>query len=787
MISAVMMKRCNPILLSAGLILAAFSAICLHAQMVPPSIDRTDQPFSYFSKPTDEIGMMDAEAATEITPEGYLRTGYGEMMFFAGPELEPTSVRIRTLEEGRLPILHYEFEREGVAYRFTLFAATLEGELVNFIRIAMKNQSSQPSRAIVATGIRYDAPNSTGDWNGDNRFNRPVDGRFPGDYRQLGESFSRIWAYSFDGNRFLRDGRLLYTFPAGFSSRGFTLHDVYNFNHPRDVSKPTRLDLGTNAAEGVVTYSRLLQPGEESVLDFKMPVVPTAEPAEMTAIEQAAFDTAKAQVTAFWTGILDQGMQVSLPEQKPVDTFYSNLIYDLIARDHIGADYIQTVNKLHYHSFYLRDGADITHSYDVTGYPEIARQVLEFFAKSQNPDGNFLSQPQQYDGWGEAVWGYSQHYRITHDKAFAEWALPQIGRAVDWLKRARAADPLHIMPLSNVRDNEYVPGHLTGYNFLALSGLKLAIEMASETGHANLAQSWQAEYDDFNQAFFKVLEERANANNGYIPPALDGQKEGYDWGNMLAVVPEPTLDPHDPRVTATLKATQAKYAEGIMTYANGEFLHHYLTIKNTMTEVIRGDQEQALHEFYALLLHTSSTNAGFEYKIYPWGNRNFEDNLSPHGWFAAEYRTLLRTMLVREDGNQLHLLSVISPAWIGAGKSISVRQAPSNFGAVAFTLDQPSANETVLHLNPAFTAPPQQIVVHLPWFVDLKSATADGKDLQASNGALSVSPGTKEVHIYWALKPNAPDMSYDRAVKDYKAEYARRYQILMHGEAVDNH
>jgi hypothetical protein len=791
MISAVMTKICKPILLPAALILAALSATCLHAQMVSPSIDRPDQPFSYFSRPTDEIGMMDAEAATEITPEGYLRTGYGEMMFFAGPELEPASARIRTLEEGRLPIVRYEFERDGVAYRFTLFAATLdskpEGELVDFIRIVLKNQSSQPSRAIVATGIRYDAPNTTGDQHGDNRFDRPARGQFPGDYRQLGESFSSRWVYSFDGNRFLRDGRLLYSFPTGYSSRSFTLHDAYNFDHPQDVSKPARRDAGPNAAEGVVIYSRLLQPGEERVLDFKMPVVPTADPAAMTAIEQSSFDAAKAQATAFWSKILDQGMQIGLPEQKPVDTFYASLIYDLIARDHIGADYIQTVNKLHYHEFYLRDGADIAHSYDVTGYPGIARQVLEFFAKSQKSDGNFLSQPQEYDGWGEAVWGYSQHYRITHDKAFAEWALPQIGRAVDWLKQARAADPLHIMPASNVRDNEFVPGHLTGYNFLALSGLKLAIEMAGETGHANLAQSWQAEYDDFHRAFFKVFEERAGANNGYIPPALDGQKGGYDWGNMLAVVPEPMLDPHDPRVTATLKATQAKYAEGIMTYANGEFLHHYLTIKNTMTEVIRGDQEQALREFYALLLHTSSTNAGFEYKIYPWGSRNFEDNLSPHGWFAAEYRTLLRAMLVREEGNQLHLLSVVSPAWIGAGKRISVEQAPTIFGSVAFTLDQPSAGEAVLTLIPAFTRPPQQIVVHLPWFVDLNSATADGMAIQAIDGALAVSPGTKKVHIYWTLGPNASKLSYDRAVRDYKAEYARRYQILMHGEAGDIH
>jgi len=219
-----------------------------------------------------------------------------------------------------------------------------------------------------------------------------------------------------------------------------------------------------------------------------------------------------------------------------------------------------------------------------------------------------------------------------------------------------------------------------------------------------------------------------------------------------------------------------------MTYADGEFLHHYLTIKNTLTEAIRGDQEQALKEFYALLLHTSSTHAGFEFAILPWGNRNFEDNLSPHGWFAAEYRTLLRTMMVREEPTQLHLLSVVSPEWIGKGKTIAVSQAPTNFGPIAFTLDQPSDQEAVLHLTPAFTAAPRQIVVHLPWFVTLQSATADGKAVQPVNGALAVSPTTKELRLHWTVKPDAPQMNYARTVEDYKAEYARRYQILMHGE-----
>ena len=775
-------KLIAPVAIVSSLI---FSATYMDAQMVSPSIDRPDQPFSYFSKPTDEMGMMDAEAATEITPEGYLRTGFGELMFFAGPDLEPTSVRIRTLEQGHLPMFHYEFERDGISYRFTLCTYALDpdrgGSLVNFIRISMKNESSQPTRAILATGIRYDAPNNTGAGHGDNRFDRPREGKIPGNYRQIGESFSADWVYSFTENAFLRDGRLLYSFPAGYANRSFTLHGQYNY--PQDVSKPSKLRAGPTVPVGIVTYSRMLKAGEESVLDFNMPLVPTSDAAAIAAIEQARFDRFESLAIQFWNGILADGMQITLPEKKPVDTFYANLVYDLIARDHIGADYIQTVNKLHYHEFYLRDCADIVHSYDVTGYPEIAKQDLEFFAKSQKADGNFLSQSQQYDGWGEAVWGYSQHFRITHDKAFAEWVLPQIARAVDWLKRVRAADPLHIVPASDVRDNEFVPGHLTGYNFLALSGLKLAIGMASDTGHADLVANWQREYDDYQWAFFKVLDQRTGENNGYIPPALDGQKDGFDWGNMLAVVPEPTLDPHDPVVTATLKATQAKYAEGIMTYANGEFLHHYLTIKNTMTEVVRGDQEQALKEFYALLLHTSSTHAGFEFAILPWGDRNFQDNLSPHGWFAAEYRTLLRNMLVREDGDQLHLLSVVSPEWMGKGKKISVTNAPTSFGTVGFKLEQTANDEGVLNLDAHFTRAPSKIVLHYPWWVAQVVATVDGIGHMELNGAIDLPAGAREIHLHWVNKSTPPTLSYESAVEDYKVEYARRYQILMHGDA----
>lgn len=769
--------------IAAALVSAAFLSAQL-MQMVSPKIDRPNQPFNYFSQPSDEIGVMDAPEATEITPEGYLYTGFGELMFFTGPDDTPVHQRLRTLERGYLPIDHCTWKQDGIAYHFTMFAATLdgtpEGQLVDFIRVRMQNDSSIPTRAILAAGFRYQAPSNTTGPIGDNRFPRPAEAKRLGDYRQPGVLFSKQWEYAFSGNAFVRDGKAMYVFPEHPAEMSLTLRQFYN--RPPDLT-PRVLDILPTTPAGVVRYTKMLVPGEDYVLVFKLPVIPVAPGPELTAVENASFDTYQARMIGFWEAILHRGMRLTLPEAKVTDVFRTSLIYDLIARNKIDGHYIQTVNDLHYHSFFLRDGSDIVHSYDLTGYPVIARQVLDFFADSQRPDGNFLSQSEQYDGWGETLWAYGQHYRMTHDRAFAEKVFPSIIRAVAWLKQARAADPLHLMPASNVHDNEDVAGHITGYNFLALDGLHEAILMARSLGKTQHEADFQKEYDDYRATFLKRLDEVTAKTGGYIPPALDGQKGGQDWGNLLGTYPEHVLPPHDPLITATLKATQAKYKEGIMTYGDGHYLHHYLTIKNTLTEVIRGDQDQAVHELYALLLHTSSTQAGFEYAIRPWGDRNFEGNLSPHGWFAAEYRTLVRNMFVREDGKDLHLLSVLSPDWIGAEKPIAAENVPTDFGKVSLKLDQPSNTAAVLHIDSTWVDAPQSLVIHLPWFMKVASVSADGKSMPVTGRAVTVPPGTHTVQIAWSRRADTPGLSYAEAVAAYKAEYLRHYNEWMHGSA----
>jgi hypothetical protein len=765
------------------------------AQMVSPDIDRTDEPFSYFSKPTDVIGVMNAPSATEISPEGYLYTGYGELMFFLGPEQTPLSARVRTLQDGDLPILSYTQTHLGITYTFTTFAAQVpgmpagdsrpSGEVVNFVRVTMCNPGTEPRAAFLTTAVRYQAPQTTEAPVADNRYIRPAVAQRVGDYQQPGEPFSPSWSYSLEDGACYRQDQALYLYSRVPGARlSLTLRTHYNRIEPLTSSN---LSLSPTTPACSVMDTVPLAPGETRSIDLRMPLVPAPKgSAAFAALAASSFDRSRPEVVRFWKKELARGMQIELPEAKPVQTFAASLVYDLLGRNIVDGQSVQTANQFQYHRFYLRDSADYVRMYDATGYSDIAAQVVAFFATRQLPDGNFLSQPGEYDGWGEALWTYGEHYRRTHDLVFARRVYPSVVRAVDWLIQARANDPLHVMPASDVRDNEYVAGHITGYNFLALDGLQSAIQLAQALGHPDDAARFEREYQDYRATFLALLARATDRDGGVLPPSLDaGKWRGTDWGNLLSVVPEPVLDPWDPRVTATLRYTQARYQEGIMTYSepdDGTFLHHYLTIKNTLTELVRGEQEQAIREFYAELLHTGCTHTGFEYAIRPWGSRDFEGNIAPHNWFAADYRNLLRNMMVREGNGDLHLLSAVSPDWIGAGKTIRVTNAPTYFGNIDFTLTTERAGRATLTLDSHFQTPPHALVLHLPWFLKMTRVTVHGKPLPMHEDAVDLPTDAHQVTLEWSARLPIV-MSYDRTVSSYEAEYRRRYErLLRNGE-----
>src|SRR5215213_5398243 len=127
-------KGCHPLGVRRAALALLLFAVCL---AVPGAA--TAAPWSFIVAPTEQLGVPGYPAGTEITPEGYLYTGSAEIVFRYGPRLHSWNVPIRSLENGRYPVISSRAASGGVTYALTTFAATVGGQPVNFVRIRMTN------------------------------------------------------------------------------------------------------------------------------------------------------------------------------------------------------------------------------------------------------------------------------------------------------------------------------------------------------------------------------------------------------------------------------------------------------------------------------------------------------------------------------------------------------------------------------------------------------------------------------------------------------------------------
>ena len=135
--------------------------------------------------------------------------------------------------------------------------------------------------------------------------------------------------------------------------------------------------------------------------------------------------------------------------------------------------------------------------------------------------------------------------------------------------------------------------------------------------------------------------------------------------------------------------------------------------------------------------------------------------------------------MLREQGDELHLLSAISPAWVRPGQSIVVRRAPTDFGDVNFTLHFVSPTRARLDLETHFFRAPKRLVLHLPWFMRMTSVTADGRAATIHDDEVDLPAATRSVEIEWTKKPGTERLDFKAAVAKYEAEYREHWRRFL--------
>lgn len=740
------------------LVLIFFTFLPLLSQNPPvkkPSLkEELSNPFCFFLVPSDELGFKNSPKGTQLTYDGAFFTGHGELDLLIGSDYKPINQRIRTLYKGYIPVYTYYQNRDGVKYRVRAFAAPLNLEptnaLINFIEIRAENITDKPQNA----GVGFSFVSGKDKFRRCKRIN----------YRNwYDKKFMDFKIYN------SKNPEYNFYFEKAFKNR----HFIFSYSYNGDVKDFTVKGKIKNRLR--TEFNFVLRPKEKETFIIKMPYVPVFEEKKeiINKIISADYYDYLNKVIEFWEKEHSKGMQIEIPEKKVNDTIKAGFTYLLMARDTLKDGRIeQHVNQFQYDKFYPRDGAYMARVYDMYNRKELAKETVDNFIR-YDQKGNPISFVSIYpDDWGQILWAIGAYYRTFNDINFIKKIYKLIPTHFDKFINLCKKDPLGIWPSAGPYDNEAINGHYTGHSFWALLGMKEAINIAKTLNKTEDERFYKKIYEKYEDVFKKIFSNILKKTEGYVPPGLDVPEDGYDWANASAgVYPFEIFSPFENFVNSTVSLIRKyKYREGIMTYGPNAYavylakkrgkdlkpgwLHHYETFYVTETLLAMGKQREVIEDLYSILAHTGSTNDGFEFSVKPWDNRDTGHNLPPHGWFAARYNELIRNMLLREFGNELHLFSAISPEWIKPGKTIKLSNGITYFGKISMEY-RVKKDGAEIDLKTQFRKKPEKIYLHIPYFVKISKAIVDNKIIKIKklkyDSAIIIPSSAKKIIFKWKI------------------------------------
>jgi len=682
-----------------------------------------DEPFNYFRNPWTLVGLQDYPDGTRISPRGSLMFASGaEVSLLAGaPPRVLGAENLWTLTRGRLPIAKLALKRDGVRYAIEVFAAPMpqggewrySGGDTNYVTHVWV-RAANPGREAADSGfaIRW------------NEVGAPTRCDIRGDRAALTNE----------------RGDVAYAMPAR--------------------------SLETSVDRRAASWRLRLAPGQAVDLAIALPAQPVSPDAGVVEASPLAW---REQCLRYWERTLARGSRFSFPEAKAEETFYASLVYQLIGND----EGVVKAGEGFYDAFFLRDGSYQIWSYHLAGFGAEAHRAIEHLRTYQKPDGQFVSQEPELDGNGQALWAIWNHYAFTRDRAWLAAAYPQMRRGVEWLQANRVTQASGdladgVLPKAAADGENLWAGNnqIVGYDVWNLRGVQATAWAAEALGRREEAAEYEALFEEYRQA---IIDAVRRTGLGRFPPSY--QPGGTSWDNLSWLHPTVLIDPQDPRVGYTFdheRYGRYGFVEGTIRWSPwaGPLIHPYMSTFLTNSALVRGEQERAVTDFYWYLLHTTSAHAfceGLDYVTkLGWGD------VIPHLWAAADYIILARNMLIREQGDDLHLLSAIPPSWLEPGKRTAAERAPTQFGEMSMAVSAEAVGLWIT-LDPPRRNPPGRIILHLPPQFAVRFVTADGRSIvRQTDGSYVLNPATRNVRVTGRLGAGMPLRTFASTVAEYR-------------------
>lgn len=225
------------------------------------------------------------------------------------------------------------------------------------------------------------------------------------------------------------------------------------------------------------------------------------------------------QVEVFWDAILDDGADISVPEQRVMDAMRNLLIQNVQLgwRYSLGNAYEQ---------FFQPEGSDAIQSLGEFGYPTEHRSgLLSLLEMTKGPTSY-----QNWE-WGEKMAHAAQYYRMTGDVTLIEESRAAHRSFVDDLAGQQATDPNGLLrPQAYSGD---IPDQIYGIHHIGpvWRGLRDIALVWAELGHAGDAAAAANLAEDLGSALDDAIEEstvEVDEDALFVPERLLADVDPYD-------------------------------------------------------------------------------------------------------------------------------------------------------------------------------------------------------------------------------------------------------------------
>ncbi len=554
-----------------------------------------------------------------------------------------------------------------------------------------------------------------------------------------------------------------------------------------DTTEAGPLDIQVEGS--TITVSGALNTGESARCVLLIPgwtVPPEALPA-------ATGTEALAEATrAHWLQVMNGTAQITTPDPMLNNLVRASRVHCMLAaRNEEGKRIAPWIASTHYGPL-ESEAHSLVRGMAFMGHEDFARRGLEFFINRYNDEG-YLTTGYTLIGTGWHLWALGEYYALNKNADWMRGVAPEVSRLCRWILAQREKTqqqdafgqpyPEYGLMPPGVLADWGVYSHYFYLNGNYYAGLEWAGKALADVGWegapAMLDQAAQFR-QDIRRAFTHVQGQApvlplrdgtwvpAYPTQLYCPmPIADmywGDDAGRSWCYDVELgahhlVPMGVLEPRDPGVGWMLN-----HMEDVQFLKSGWF--YYPEEGNQADWFNRGGFAK-VQPYYARNAEVCAQRDDVKPFIRNYFNAvvsllNREDlSLWEHfmnGAFNKTHETgyflyQSRLMFVMERKDALWLAPFVPSAWMADGQAVDVRDMPTFFGKVSYTLTSRMAQGVIeAAISPPRRTPPAEIVVRLrhPEGRTIQSADVKGARLlgiDAGRDTIRLAPSGGEITV----------------------------------------